>query len=75
MVTNVARASQGGERLNNNNEVGKALCRLFVEIAKREKGKAIKMDDYATAFIAAILEGIFKEAELSPKYSSLDVNF
>jgi hypothetical protein len=56
---------QGGEELNNDNEVGKALCRLFTEIAKREKDKAVKADDYAAAFIAAMLEGVFKDAELS----------
>jgi len=35
---------------------------LFGEIAKKEKKKAIEADDYGTAFVAAILEGLFKEA-------------
>jgi len=51
--------------MNNYNEVSKALCMLFLEVSKIEKKKALKADDYATAFIAAIIEGIFKEANLS----------
>lgn len=48
-----------------NRELNKAVCSLFREIAEREKKKAIGSDDYGTAFVAAILEGILKEAELS----------
>jgi len=46
-------------------EVAKTLYTLFEEIAKREKKKAIETDDYGTAFVAAILEGLFKEALLT----------
>jgi hypothetical protein len=35
----------------------------LIEIAKREKQKAISVDDYGTALVATIFEGIFKEAE------------
>jgi len=48
-----------------NRELNKAICRLFKEIAEREKKKAINSNDYATAFVAAIVEGILGEAELS----------
>ena len=48
-----------------NRELNKAVCRLFREIAEREKKKAISSDDYRTAFVATILEGILREAELS----------
>jgi hypothetical protein len=44
-------------------EVTKALCRVLLEIAKREKTKAIHSDDYGSALVASIFEGIFKEAE------------
>lgn len=49
--------------MNSDNEFGKALCRLFAEIAEREKKKALRADDYITAFLAAVLEGVFKESE------------
>jgi len=45
-----------------NRELSEAVCRLFREIAEREKKKAIRLDDYATAFVCAILEGILREA-------------
>jgi hypothetical protein len=48
-----------------NKELSKALCRLLGEIAEREKKKAINSDDYGTALVATIFEGIFKEAELT----------
>jgi len=48
-------------------EISKALCRLLAQIADREKTKAIQKDDYGNAFIAAIFESIFKEAEHSFK--------
>jgi hypothetical protein len=48
-----------------NVELNKALCRLLIEIAKREKKEAISSDDYGTALVAAIFEGIFKEAEVA----------
>lgn len=46
-----------------NKELNKIVCNLIKEIAKREKKIAIKTDDYGTAFVAAIVEGISKEAE------------
>ena len=48
-----------------NRELIKAVCRFFREIAEREKKKAISSDDYGTAFVATILEGILKEVDLS----------
>ena len=48
-----------------NRELNKVVCRLLREIAEREKKKAISADDYETAFVVAILEGILREAEPS----------
>lgn len=48
-----------------NRELHRVICDLVREIAEREKKKAISADDYGTAFVAAIFEGIFKEAESS----------
>ncbi len=48
-----------------NKELSKALCKLLGGIAEREKTKAISSDDYATALVATIFEGIFKDAELA----------
>lgn len=48
-----------------NRELNKVICSLFKKIAEREKKKAITSDDYATAFVAAIMEGILREVELS----------
>jgi hypothetical protein len=48
-----------------NRELDKALCKLFIDIAEREKKKAISSDDYGTALVATIFEGIFKEAEVA----------
>jgi len=58
-------ALKGGEKLSEGSDIGKALCRVFAEIAEKEKRKAIQLDDYVKAFIAAIFEGLFKEAERS----------
>jgi hypothetical protein len=55
----------GGEDMTSNYEINKALCMLFVEISVREKKKAIEIDDYGSALVAAMLEGIFREASLS----------
>jgi hypothetical protein len=46
-----------------NKQFNKAICRLLVQIAEREKKKAIISDDYGIALVAAIFEGAFKEAE------------
>ena len=46
-----------------NRQLNEAICRLLVQIAEREKKKAISSDDYGTALVAAIFEGAFKEAE------------
>jgi hypothetical protein len=48
-----------------NKEINKALCRLLRQIAEREKKKAISSDDYGTALVATIFEGMFKEAEVA----------
>lgn len=47
------------------NEIGKAICRVLVEIAERERKKAIRNGDYKGALAVTIFEGFFKEAELS----------
>jgi len=51
--------------MTDGDEIAKALCRLFTEIAERERKKAIQKDDYGTALIASFAEGFFKEAERS----------
>jgi len=43
-------------------EIGKALCKVLAEIAEREKKKAVEIDDYGQALVAALFEGFFKEA-------------
>jgi len=48
-----------------NSELNIAIIVLFKEIAEKEKKKAIESSDYAKAFVAAIIEGILREAELS----------
>ena len=48
-----------------NRELNKTVYRLLREIAEKEKRRAITSDDYATAFVSAILEGILREVELS----------
>lgn len=44
-----------------NHELNKALRELLREIAEKEKKKALRADDYATAFIATIIGGMLKE--------------
>jgi len=51
--------------MTENKEIGKAICRVLVEIAQREKKKAIQNDEYGDALVATIFEGLFKQAELS----------
>jgi len=51
--------------ITEDNEIGKAICRVLAEIAEREKKKAIQKDDYGGALVASIFKGLFKEAELS----------
>jgi hypothetical protein len=46
-----------------NKELHKTICRLFRDVAEREKKKAVSSGDYATAFVAAIVEGVAKDAE------------
>ena len=53
--------------MNDGDELAKALCRLFAEISKKEKTKAIESNDYGTAFAAAVFEGLFNEAGTSFK--------
>ena len=51
--------------MTNGEEIGRALCRAFAEIAEREKKKAIQEDDYSEALISSFVEGLFKEMEKS----------
>lgn len=51
--------------MNSENEIGKAICRTLVEIAQREKKKAIQKEDYENALIASFIEGLFGQAERS----------
>lgn len=53
--------------MGENKELEKAVIRVFVEIAQREREKAIKSNDYATAFVVAVVEGMLREAERSNK--------
>ena len=48
-----------------NREIQKVICGFVREVAEREKKKAISTDDYGTALVAAIIEGIFRESESS----------
>jgi hypothetical protein len=48
-----------------NNEITKGVLELLVEIANREKKKAITRDDYFDAFLAQVLESWFKDARKS----------
>ena len=48
-------------------EIIKAFCRLLAQVAEREKTKAIQKDDYSTALIATVVEGLFREGESSIK--------
>jgi len=51
--------------MTQNNEIAKSLYKLLEEIARREKMKAVEASDYGSAFMLAILEGVFKEAALA----------
>lgn len=66
--TSVPLKFTGGEPSMGNKELNRALCRTLIEIAEREKKKAISSDDYGTALVAAIFESIFKEAEAAIPY-------
>lgn len=48
--------------MTDGDEISKALCRTFAEIAGREKKRAIQNDDYAAALVASVFEGLFKDA-------------
>jgi len=50
-----------------NEEIVVAVYRTLALIAEREKLKAIHEDDYGSVFFIGILEGIFREAEISVK--------
>ena len=51
--------------MTSGDEIGKVLCRTFVEIAEREKRKAINNDDYGGALVVSIFQGFAKEFEKS----------
>ena len=51
--------------MTDGDEIGKALCRTFAEIAGKERKKAIRNDDYAVALVASVFEGLFKDAAKS----------
>jgi hypothetical protein len=48
-----------------NKELYKAIARLFRELAEKEKKAAISSGDYATAFVAALVEGVAGDAEMT----------
>jgi hypothetical protein len=50
-----------------NKELNKTISRLFREVSAKEKKKAVISGDYATAFVAAIVEGVAKDAESAIK--------
>jgi len=47
------------------NEFMKNLLKLFEEIAKREKNKAIEASNYGEALLLAVFEGLSREAALT----------
>jgi hypothetical protein len=49
--------------LSGENEIQKAICKTLVEIAEKEKKKAIRNDEYMDAIFAGFVEGLFKQAE------------
>ena len=51
-----------GENLTENNDILRNLVKLLEEIANREKRKAVAVDDYGSALVLAILEGVLKNA-------------
>ena len=53
--------------MSDGEEIAAAVYRTLALIAEREKLKAIHEDDYGSAFFIGILEGIFREAEVSAK--------
>ena len=53
--------------MSNGEEIAAAVYKTLALIAEREKLKAIHEDDYGSAFCISILEGIFREAEVSVK--------
>jgi hypothetical protein len=54
-----------GEKVSEHRQITENLLKLFQEIASREKKKAVEANDYGTAFVLAILEGILKETSIS----------
>jgi hypothetical protein len=48
-----------------NKELNKTIFRLFKDIAEREKKRAVDSGDYVAAFVAAIVEGIARDAEFT----------
>ncbi|MFA5364946.1 MAG: hypothetical protein WC325_07190 [Candidatus Bathyarchaeia archaeon] len=42
-------------------EFWRAVFGLTADIAEREKKKAVDSDDYVTAVVAAVFEGVFKD--------------
>lgn len=53
--------------MTGSDEIGRSVYRFLAKVAEREKAKAIRGDDYGTALVATILEGLFKEAEHTVK--------
>jgi hypothetical protein len=53
--------------MSTNDEITKGVLELLAEIAKREKEKAVKKDNYVDAFFAQLFEGWLKEARKSLK--------
>ena len=51
--------------MTNGDEFSKALLKLLVEIAEREKKKAVQNDDYGRALAITVVKEIFAEAERS----------
>lgn len=51
--------------MTNGNEFMKNLFKLFEEIAKREKNRAIESSSYDEAFLLAVVEGLSREASLN----------
>jgi hypothetical protein len=53
--------------MSTKDEITKGVLELLAEIAKKEKEKAVKRDDYFDAFVAQLFESWLKDARKSLK--------
>jgi hypothetical protein len=53
--------------MSTKDEITKGVLELLTEIAKNEKQKAVKRNDYFDASVAQLFESLFKDARNSMK--------